>query len=681
MSTLEATGVHAGAPSAVPLYSDDCIPFYREISSRMAPYDMKLLQQIYHPGSATRPKKASFQWSSSPIPNPMVGGIPIEMTKAMIDEVVASFASAARRCRDGGLDGVDLHASSGYLIEQFLSPANNIRTDEYGGSLENRMRFLMEILEAIRAEVGYDYCVGIRLPNEEYIPGGLLPEDNAEIARIVEPFVDYVSLHMGSYWRFHKLLATMDDPLGHEVAASEVITRSVSKPTIVVGRIMTLDHASHIVESGAADMVSMVRALIADPELVNKARRGEESRIRPCIGSSMGCVGQLMSTGVLSCVVNVAAAKETTVSFEPEGVAAVAKKVLVVGGGPAGLEAARTAALRGHQVELHEATRRLGGQVAIAASAPHRSDIGAITQWLVDEIERLGVTIRLSSMVEPDIVDEVDPDEVIVATGSTPRRDGFQLATPVTPIPGHDLAHVYSSWDVFGFGGRAAVEGPCVVFDDTGTFEAISVADALLATGAAVTMISRYESIGATLPYPPATVEAARERLMSGRLRLHRRSLPPGDHPRRGGDRGAVHRAAPGSPGPDRGPGRLQPPQPGAGVVPGGGRPPGAPHRRRVWHEQPDGRHPPSVRAGPQALTRLSTTPTAASTRPACRSVVSFSRAGCRAGPCGGGGDAAPRERTRRVRQGGPSRARSTRPARRSPRTGTRPGRLGCSGS
>ncbi len=516
MSTLEATGVHRGAPSALPLYSDDCIPFLREISGRMAPYGMKLLQQIYHPGSATRPRKSSIQWSSSPIPNPMVGGIPIEMTTSMIDEVVSSFASAARRCRESGLDGVDVHASSGYLIEQFLSPANNTRTDEYGGSLENRMRFLVEILEAIRAEVGYDFCVGIRLPNEEYIPGGLLPQDSADIARIIEPLVDYVSLHMGSYWRFHKLLSTMDDPLGLEVEASEVITRVVSKPTIVVGRIMTLDHASHIVASGAADMVSMVRAMIADPELVNKARRGEENRIRPCIGSNMGCVGQLMSTGVLSCVVNVAAAAETTVSFDPEGVADVKKKVLVVGGGPGGLEAARTAAMRGHEVELHEATRHLGGQVAIAATAPHRSDIGAITHWLSGELERLGVTIRLSSMVDPDVVDEVDPDEVVIATGSTPRRDGFQLATPVMPIPGHGLAHVYSSWDVFGFGGRATVEGPCVVFDDTGTFEAISVADALLETGAEVTMVGRHESIGATLPYPPATVEAARERLMSG---------------------------------------------------------------------------------------------------------------------------------------------------------------------
>ena len=397
-----------------------------------------------------------------------------------------------------------------------MSPATNVRTDEYGGSLENRMRFLMEVLRAIRSEVGTDFCVGIRLPNEEYVPGGLTPADVAEMAKIVEPLVDYVSLHMGSYWRFHKLLATMDEPLGLELDASSVITRVVDKPTIVVGRIMTLDHASHIVASGTADMVSMVRALIADPELVNKARRGEESQIRPCIGSSMGCVGQLMSTGRLSCVVNIAAASEASVPFETPGPADVRKRVMVVGGGPAGLEAARTAALRGHEVHLHEATRRLGGQVAIAARAPHRADIGAITEWLATELERLGVTIRLSSMVDPDVVAEVAPDEIIVATGSTPRRDGFQLATPVQPIAGHEQSHVFTSWDVFGAGGRAEIVGPAVVFDDTGTFEAISVADALLAAGVAVTMISRYDSIGATLPYPPATIGAAKERLMSG---------------------------------------------------------------------------------------------------------------------------------------------------------------------
>jgi 2,4-dienoyl-CoA reductase-like NADH-dependent reductase (Old Yellow Enzyme family) len=515
MSTLEATGVHSNAPSLIPLYSDECIPFYRELAARMRPYGMKIFQQIYHPGSATRPKKSATQVSSSAIPNPMVGGIPTEMTESQIAEMVVAFASAARRCRDGGLDGIDLHASSGYLIEQFLSPANNVRADQYGGSLENRMRFLIEILAAIRAEVGDDYCMGIRLPNEEYIPGGLTPADIAQIATTVEPFVDYVSLHMGSYWRFYKLLAPMDEPLGNEMGANAVITQALAKPTIVVGRIMTLDHAEHIVASGAADMVSMVRALIADPGLVNKARRGDDHLIRPCIGSNFGCVGQLMTTGTLSCVVNVAAAQETTVSFDPPGPAPARKVVLVVGGGPAGLEAARTAALRGHQVHLHEGTRHLGGQVAIAARAPHRSDIGAITEWLTSEVERLGVTIRLHSMVDPEVVAELAPDEVIIATGTSPRTDGFQLSKPITPIPGHDLPHVFTAWDVFGFGGRAVLVGPAVVFDDTGTFEAISVADALLEAGLKVTMIGRNESIGANLPYPPATVAAARERLMS----------------------------------------------------------------------------------------------------------------------------------------------------------------------
>jgi hypothetical protein len=308
----------------------------------------------------------------------------------------------------------------------------------------------------------------------------------------------------------------MDEPLANEMASNAPITAGLTKPTMVVGRIMTLDDAERIVAEGSADMVSMVRALIADPELVNKSQRGEAHLVRPCIGSNFGCVGQLMSTGVLSCVVNVAAAQESTVSFEPPAPAPHRKRVLVVGGGPAGLEAARTAAIRGHEVHLYEATRHLGGQVAIAATAPHRSDIGAITEWLTSEIERLGVTIRLSTLVDPDVVTRLAPDEVILATGVSPRRDGFQLTTPIDPVRGHDLPHVYTSWDVFGFGGRATLRGPALVYDDTGTFEAISVADALLEAGLSVTMVGRLDAIGATLPYPPATVAAAKERLLSG---------------------------------------------------------------------------------------------------------------------------------------------------------------------
>ena len=514
MSTLEATGVHLSSPamrSIIPLHDDTVVPFYQELTDALRPHGMKMLQQIYHPGSARAPGKGTTQVSASAIPNPLVGGTPIEMTIPMIDEMIEAFAKAAKRCRDGGLDGVDIHASSGYLIEQFLSPANNIRSDKYGGSLTNRMRFLMEIIEAIRDEVDHDICIGIRLPNEEYIPGGLTAEDNAEIARIVEPHVDYISLHMGSYWRFHKLLSPMDDPLGHEMPANEPIIKQLTKPTIVVGRIMTLDHAESIVESGQADMVSMVRALIADPGLVNKAKQGNSELIRPCIGSNFGCVGQIMSTGKLGCVVNIAAAQETEVSFEPEGISKTPEKILIVGGGPAGLEAARTAAIRGHDVHLHEATKQLGGQVAIAASAPHRSDLGAITSWLTSEMERLEINVTMNSLVDPEVIASLNPDRIIVATGSTPRKDGFQLTTPISPLTGFDQKHVYTSWDVFGYGGRANFDSPAIVFDDTGTFEAISVADKLLEQGIKVTMVSRYESLGAALPYPPATVEAAKD--------------------------------------------------------------------------------------------------------------------------------------------------------------------------
>ena len=279
---------------------------------------------------------------------------------------------------------------------------------------------------------------------------------------------------------------------------------------------MTLDHAQHIVASGAAQMVSMVRALIADPNLVNKARNAEEHRIRPCIGTNMGCVGQLMTRGQISCVVNHTAAKEDQLSFDPKDRVAEPKRIFVVGGGPAGLEFARAAALRGHDVELHEAAQRLGGQVAIAASAPHRADVGAIVSWLADEVDALGVRVQLNSPVEVGQIENTAPDEVVLATGTTPRSDGFQLSTPGAPVPGFDQPHVYTSWDFFGVGAPPRLLGPAVVYDDTGSFEAISVADALLEAGLSVTLVSRFDGIGASLPYPPVTAGAARERLYAG---------------------------------------------------------------------------------------------------------------------------------------------------------------------
>jgi 2,4-dienoyl-CoA reductase-like NADH-dependent reductase (Old Yellow Enzyme family) len=513
LTIIEIAGVQPNSATAIPVYSDTVLPFYEQLATRMHAHGTRVFQQLWHGGAAYG--RAGQPISASAIPTPSVNVIPRPMTRAMIDDTVAAFAAAAKRCQQGGLDGVELHGAHGYLIGQFLSPATNQRDDEYGGCTEQRVRFLTDILHAIRQQVGHDFPVGVRISGTDFIEGGIDATEAIAIAQLIEPLVDFLDVSMSSYWRFHKFLSTLDDPLGYEISTSEQVTRAVQVPTIVTGRIMTLDHASHLVDSGVADMVSMVRAMIADPQLVAKARDGREHEIRPCIGTSMGCVAQLMTTGRLQCVVNVAAGKETTVPFETPGPAATPKKVLVVGGGPAGLEAARTAALRGHDVHLYEMTGHLGGQVRMAASAPHRSDLAAITRWLADEVARLGVHVHLRTPVDPDLIVAARPDEVIIATGSTPRRDGFQLSSPSLPVPGATLGHVFTSWDVLGFGGRATVGAAAVVFDDTGTFEAISVADTLLAAGAAVTIISRLEQLGANIPYPPATVEASRERLLA----------------------------------------------------------------------------------------------------------------------------------------------------------------------
>lgn len=520
LSILGAASVHPSSPVDIPAYDDGVIPGYEKLAAAFLPYDTRLMQQLWHAGSVrTTNPLGGPPWSASAVMNPVSGTVPRPMTQQMIDDVVAGFGSAARRVRDGGLDGVEVHAGHSYLIAQFLSPMTNRRDDRYGGDLDNRTRLLREVLAAIRESVGPDFPVGVRISSDEEVPGGLTPTDMLEVARKIEPLVDFVSVSIAGYYRFDRIMATADgSPTGYEIPSSEQITRSLSVPTIVAGRIQTLDHAEHLIESGVADMVSMVRALIADPDLVVNSRAGNEQLVRPCLGTNEGCIGGRFDNA-FGCVVNPAAGNETRWTSPPRSNRP--RRVLVVGGGPAGLEAAREAAMRGHSVSLFELTNRLGGQVAIAARAPHRAEYGAHVAWLEAELRRLGVRVRLRTAGEPDVIASEAPDVLVVATGSTPRRDGFSAARPAVVFAADQQARVLTSWDVLLHPGDLDVGPEAVVTDNVGGFEAISTLEALLAQGGDVTLVTRHDTFGTALPYPLATVAAARARLLANeRFRL-----------------------------------------------------------------------------------------------------------------------------------------------------------------
>ncbi|HEX4257582.1 MAG TPA: FAD-dependent oxidoreductase, partial [Streptosporangiaceae bacterium] len=352
--------------------------------------------------------------------------------------------------------------------------------------------------------------------------------------------IDYLNVSTGGYFRPDFISAPMDMPMGYQLSYSEVVTRAVSVPTIVTGRIMTMDLANHIVESGISDMVSMVRGLIADPEIVNKSAEDRTEQIRPCIGTLV-CVGSTLSNS-FACAVNPSAGHELERPLlgGPNTRVEVPRRVLVAGGGPAGMECARSAALRGHEVILYELRKELGGQVNLAAKSPNRADFAAITRYQADELARLGVKVVLNHAVDPDVVASVDPDVLVLATGSEPRTDGVQLARPATPLPGMNLKHVYTSWDLFGAGRTPEIGQHALVYDDTGEYEPMAVADELVARGVKVTYLTGFDSFGERIAAHNNTITPTLRRLVEGDVELVTRSclmeITPGQVRARVGD-------------------------------------------------------------------------------------------------------------------------------------------------
>ena len=513
LTVLEAAAPHASSVMPLNASDDSLVPGYRRLMDAIRPHGMRVFQQLFHGGNLYPPSGDPYSppWGVSPLPHPAHGFVPHPMDKGQIEELTAAFARAAGNVREGGLDGVEIHAGHGYLIMQFLSPLTNRRTDEYGGPLENRMRFLREIMAASRKAVGDDFPLGIRCSASD-VPGGVTEEDLVAIARTLkaEGLLDFISVSWSDYFRNH-IISAMDKPTGYQLASSAKVTGPLTgTPRLVIGRFRTLEEAEGVLREGIADIVHLNRAHIADPDIVRKTRAGAAEQVRPCIACVQGCWAGQHRGYPIACTVNPAAGFEQTLSEDLIRPAASPSKVLVVGGGPAGLEAARVAALAGHKVVLAEAQPKLGGQLAVARRAPGLHIFGDIAAWLEQEVFRLGVEVRLGSYCEVEDVLAENAGHVVIATGALSPDDGVQAAHPQAPVPGFDKPQVLNAVELIASPPQALGKS-AVVFDDVGQYEGLAAAEFLLSRGVAVVFATKF---GSAAPFVDATyrVEPALER-------------------------------------------------------------------------------------------------------------------------------------------------------------------------
>ncbi len=452
---LEASYVRPdgkGFMNELGIHEDACVSGLKKLVTAAHAHGAVIGQQLYHAGRQTSSKITGTQpIAPSSLPDPTTNEMPRALSLAEIPEYVQAYARAAGRAKAAGMDFVEIHGAHGYLITQFLSPFSNRRQDAYGGNEKKRMRFLLEVCAAVRQTVGTDYPVTVRLSGEEMVEEGLTLLDTIAIARALEAAgIDGIHVSVGNYASYARgyMIPPMAMPDGALLHLARAVKGAVKIPVIAVAKIRTPKLAEKTIKAGDADFIAIGRTLLADPEWPNKVRAGALDEINPCIACNQGCISRLFAQQDVWCTMN----PETGREGEFNKPAHAAKKVVVVGGGPAGLSAARTAAARGHKVVLYEKRAKLGGQLFAAETAPHRQGWKEARQALVRDVQRLGVTLRLKTEYVPSMVAKDKPDAVIVAIGST---------ASVPKIPGVGRTQVVTSRDVLE--GRAKVKGGVVV--------------------------------------------------------------------------------------------------------------------------------------------------------------------------------------------------------------------------
>ena len=461
LTIIEAARVHASGDSgrpAIRAYSPACVPGYANLANACQPYGCLVFGQLSHPGremalaaDGTHP----VAYAPSAVPNERFHVMPREMPLQLIEDIIRGFEISAAHLQQAGLDGVELVASHGYLIGQFLNPNTNRRNDSYGGSFDGRVRFLKEAVKAARRGAGEDMVLGVRLSGEERDYGGTGLAEILEVCKSldVEAELDYLNVTVGTSAGLAgstHIVPSMSYEAGYTAPIAAAIKARVSKPIFVAGRINQPQIAEEILRTKQADMCGMTRALISDPEMPRKAARGDLNDIRACVACNQACIGHMLNSCAISCIQRPETGRE--LKFGTITKASSIKRVLVAGGGPAGMKAASVAAARGHDVILCEKSNLLGGQIKLAQLLPGRSEFGGVTTNLQHELENSGVSVRLNASVTSELVRQIAPDIVVVATGAVPYN---------AEIEGAGEAHVVNAWQVLqsevNIGGRVVI--------------------------------------------------------------------------------------------------------------------------------------------------------------------------------------------------------------------------------